>query len=103
MNRRACGPTPGSCSLARTAADRPKRLSSAFTAEVDRAGLHASGSTACGRPTRPWHCAPGCSPEVVSKRLGHSSVVIMLTIYAHVFEEDDEAAAELVAEAIYGE
>lgn len=41
------------------------------------------------------------SPEVVSKRLGHSSVVITLSIYAHVFEQDDEAAAERVAAAIY--
>ncbi len=44
----------------------------------------------------------GVSPEVVSKRLGHASVVITLSIYAHVFEQDDQAAAELAAEAIYG-
>ncbi len=42
------------------------------------------------------------SPEVVSKRLGHSSVVVSLSIYAHVFEQDDQAAAEQVAAAIWG-
>jgi hypothetical protein len=42
------------------------------------------------------------SPEVVSKRPGHSSVVITLSLYAHVFEQDDQAAADLTARAIYG-
>jgi integrase len=44
----------------------------------------------------------GVSPEVVSKRLGHASVIITLGIYAHVFEQDDQAAADLTADAIYG-
>jgi integrase len=38
----------------------------------------------------------------VSKRLGHASVVITLSIYAHVFEQDDQAAGELTARAIFG-
>jgi integrase len=38
----------------------------------------------------------------VSKRLGHASVTTTLSIYAHVFEQDDEAAAQLVAQAIHG-
>ena len=41
-------------------------------------------------------------PEVASKRLGHASVVVTLSIYAHVFEQDDEAAAERTAEALRG-
>jgi integrase len=57
-----------------------------FTGEVGE-GLH---------PKR-----AGVSPEVVSKRLGHSSVVITLSLYAHVFEQDDQAAADLTAQAIY--
>ncbi len=44
----------------------------------------------------------GVSPEVVSQRLGHASVVITLSLYAHVFEQDDQAAAELTADAIFG-
>lgn len=55
----------------------------------------------------PQHCGlpvmrAGVSPEVVSERLGHASVVITLSIYAHVFEQDDQAAAELTARAIFG-
>jgi len=42
------------------------------------------------------------SPEVVSKRLGHSSVVITLSLYAHVFEQDDQAAANVTAQVISG-
>ena len=42
------------------------------------------------------------SPEVLAKRLGHASVVVTLSIYAHVFEQDDQAAAERVADAIFG-
>ncbi|MFP4148291.1 MAG: hypothetical protein ACLFV0_02260 [Nitriliruptoraceae bacterium] len=30
------------------------------------------------------------------------SVVVTLSIYAHVFEQDDQAAAELTARAIFG-
>lgn len=82
---------------------RPKRLSSAFTAEVDRAGLPRIGVHGLRHAYATAALRAGVSPEVVSKRLGHSSVMITLTIYAHVFEQDDEAAAELVAEAIYGE
>ena len=39
---------------------------------------------------------------VLAERLGHSSVVVALSIYAHVFEQDDQAAAELTAAAVYG-
>lgn len=58
-------------------------------------------------------CAPdkhmGLAPKsvrhvhtVISRRLGHASVVITLSIYAHVSEQDDQAAAELAASSIYG-
>ena len=42
------------------------------------------------------------SPEVVSKRLGHSSVVITLSLYAHVFDQDEQAAAHVTAQAFSG-
>jgi integrase len=81
---------------------RPKRLSSTFTrttarADLPRIGLHGLRHTYATAALR-----AGVSPEVVSKRLGHSSVTITLSIYAHVFEQDDEAAAQLVAQAIHG-
>ncbi len=82
---------------------RPKRLSSAFAAEVDGAGLPPIGIHGLRHTYATAALRAGVSPEVVSKRLEHSSVAITLTIYAHVFEQDDEAAAELVAGAIYAE
>ncbi|TVR25377.1 MAG: site-specific integrase [Nitriliruptor sp.] len=81
---------------------RPKRISSGFTAAVDRLGLPRIGVHGLRHSYATAALRAGVSPEVVSKRLGHASVVITLSIYAHVFEQDDEAAAELAAEAIYG-
>ena len=34
----------------------------------------------------------GVSPKVVSERLGHSSVIVTLNIYAHVLEEMEQEA-----------
>lgn len=81
---------------------RPKRLSSAFTAASDGAGLPRVGVHGLRHSYATAALRAGVSPEVVSKRLGHASVVITLSLYAHVFEQDDEAAAELTAAAIYG-
>ena len=80
----------------------PKRLSSAFTSAVDRVALSRIGVHGLRHSYATAALRAGVSPEVVSKRLGHSSVVVTLSIYAHVFEQDDEAAAQLAAEAIYG-
>ncbi len=44
----------------------------------------------------------GVPAEVLSKRLGHSSVAITLDIYRHVQEGEDAAAAALAAGAILG-
>lgn len=82
---------------------RPKRVSSVFTAAVDRAGLPRIGVHGLRHTYATAALRAGVSPEVVSKRLGHSSVVVTLSIYAHVFEQDDQAAAEQVADAIYGQ
>lgn len=81
---------------------RPKRLSSAFTAQVDRAGLPRIGVHGLRHSYATAALRAGVSPEIVSKRLGHSSVVVTLSIYAHVFERDGQAAAERAATAIYG-
>ena len=81
---------------------RPKRLSSDFVEAAARAGLPAIGMHGLRHSYATAALRAGVSPEVVSKRLGHSSVVMTLTTYAHVFEQDDEAAAELAAAAILG-
>jgi len=81
---------------------RPKRLSSAFTALVDRIGLPRIGVHGLRHSYATAALRAGVSPEVVSKRLGHASIVVTLSIYAHVFEQDDQAAAERAAAAIYG-
>lgn len=81
---------------------RPKRLSSVFTETTDRLDLPRIGLHGVRHTYATLALRAGVSPEVVSKRLGHASVVITLTIYAHVFEQDDQAAAEQVAAAIYG-
>ncbi len=52
-----------------------------------------TGPRAAGARLRPSHG---------SKRLGHASAVVTLSIYAHVFEQVDQAAAELTARAIFG-
>jgi integrase len=80
----------------------PKRLSRVFTAAAERHGLPRIGVHGLRHSYATAALRAGVSPEVVSKRLGHASVVITLSIYAHVFEQDDEAAAELAAGAIYG-
>jgi integrase len=81
---------------------RPKRVSSAFTATTDRLGLSRLGVHRLRHSYATAALRAGVSPEVVSKRLGHSSVVITLSLYAHVFEQDDRAAADRTARAIYG-
>jgi integrase len=72
---------------------RPKRVSSAFTATTDRIGLPRIGVHGLRHSYATTALRAGVSPEVVSKRLGHSSVVITLGLYAHVFEQDAQAAA----------
>jgi integrase len=81
---------------------RPKRLSSQFTTASDAAGLPRIGAHGLRHSYATAALRAGVSPEVVSKRLGHASVVVTLSIYAHVFEQDDQAAAELTARAIFG-
>lgn len=104
--RLAAGPAWQDTGLVFTREDgtghRPKRLSSNFTALVDRAGFPRIGIHGLRHTYATAALRAGVSPEVVSKRLGHSSVVITLSIYAHVFEQDDQAAAERAAAAIYG-
>ena len=79
-----------------------KRLSSTFTEAVDRVGLQRIGLHGLKHSYATAALRAGVSPEVLAKRLGHASVVVTLSIYAHVSEQDDQAAAERVADAILG-
>jgi integrase len=81
---------------------RPQRLSSVFTSATERAGLPPIGAHGLRHTYATAALRAGVSPEIVSKRVGHASVTITLSIYAHVFEQDDRAAADLVAGAIHG-
>jgi integrase len=44
--------------------------------------------------------AGGLDVVSVSRRLGHSGPTIMLSVYAHLFETKDEAAAEAIAKVL---
>lgn len=45
----------------------------------------------CRHSHSTWLLTSGISPHLVSKRLGHSDIVITLRIYAHCFTHDEEA------------
>ncbi len=81
---------------------RPKRLSSAFTEAAQHAGLDSIGVHGLRHSYATAALRAGVSPEVVSKRLGHADVTVTLGIYAHAFDNDDQVAANRVADAIYG-
>jgi integrase len=103
-DRLAAGPAWRDTGLVFTRLDgtahRPKRLSSTFTTQVDLLGLPRIGLHGLRHTYATAALRAGVSPEIVSRRLGHSSVIITLTLYAHVFEQDDQAAADRVAELI---
>ena len=64
-------------------------------ANVPRIGFHGlrhSGATGLARA--------GVAPEVLSKRLGHSSVITTLDLYAHSRVQDQAASADAFADAI---
>lgn len=46
--------------------------------------------------------AAGVPVKVLSQRLGHADIGVTLRIYAHVMPGDDEPAAALAANAIFG-
>lgn len=76
----------------------------------DSSACAINSSMALGLPRIGFHGLPhsyataalraGVSPEVLCTRLGHSSVVITLSMYAHVLEQDDQAATYRVATLI---
>lgn len=79
---------------------RPKQFTREWVRHAKRAGLppvtpHGGRHTYATLALR-----AGVPVHVVSKRLGHASPEITLQVYSHVLEGDDEAAAQVAAEAI---
>ena len=44
--------------------------------------------------------ASGADPVTVSRRLGHGSPVVTLSVYAHLFDRSDEGAAQAIDAAM---
>jgi integrase len=42
------------------------------------------------------------TPVTISRRLGHSSPVVTLTVYAHLFDKTDTTAAKTIEAAMTG-
>jgi integrase len=40
--------------------------------------------------------------KTISERIGHADINVTLSVYDHVFVQDDEAAASSIANHIYG-
>ena len=65
-----------------------------------------------GIPSVKFHClrhthasaliAAGLDVVKVSKRLGHASPTITLNVYAHLFNKNDDGAAQAIESAIGG-
>lgn len=73
---------------------RRKRISANFTRQADLAGLPRISFRDLRHAYATIALRAGVCPEAVSKRLDHSSVVITLSLYAHVFEHDDRGSAD---------
>jgi hypothetical protein len=46
--------------------------------------------------------ASGLDPLTVPRRVGHSSAVVTLKTYAHMFEKTDAVAADMIDAALKG-
>lgn len=92
---------PGSyvCCRAHGSPIRPSDFSSNFAAFVKRHHLPPGGIHALRHSHATWMVTQNVHPKVISKRLGHASIGIMMDIYADAFEEvGREAAACLDAD-----
>lgn len=81
----------------------PERVTTWVRKHADELGLKRIGVHGLRHTHATIALRAGISPEVVQKRLGHADVSTTLSIYAHVFEHDDQGAAELVAAVMRGE
>ena len=65
-----------------------------------RAACHASRFMRCAIVTPQALIASGMDPVTVSRRLGHGSPTVTMSVYAHLFGRSDEAAAEAMDAAM---
>lgn len=81
---------------------KPERLTQAFHALRARAGIRP-GRLHDVRHSHASHLLTrGVPVHVVSARLGHSSPVVTLSVYAHVLPKSDEQAASVIASVLDG-
>jgi len=94
------GPKAPLVTLGRNALVRPSELSSAFRGICEDHGMPAGVTFHSLRHTHAtWLLLQGVDMRTVSERLGHSSVGVTLSIYAHVLPGRDAQAAEAFARA----
>lgn len=80
----------------------PRNVSMAFGRRVRRAGLPSIRLHDLRHTWASLALRAGISPKVVQERLGHSSVVITLSIYSHVSADTHQDAARAVAALLGG-
>ena len=80
----------------------PQVLSRRFKAQAKSAGLPIIRFHDVRHSYATAALAAGVPVKVLSQRLGHADIGVTLRIYAHVMPGDDEAAAALAANAIFG-
>jgi integrase len=80
----------------------PDRYTKAFRRIAAKAGLPNMRLHDARRTYATLQLAGGVHPTVVSRALGHSSVAITDSIYAHVMPSHTEAAAAVIDAALGG-
>jgi len=79
----------------------PQVFTRRFAAVVQRAGLPTIRLHDVRHSYATAALAAGVPVKVLSRRLGHADIAVTLRVYAHVLPGDDEAAAEMVAAALF--
>jgi hypothetical protein len=69
----------------------------AVAAGVALAGFEVGDVALLRRRNQPAACPAGIDVVTVSRRLGHGSPAITLSVYAHLFKTDQAAAAAIEA------
>jgi integrase len=82
---------------------QPQHVSQAFEARQRRAGLPIIRLHDLRHTAATIALSAGIHPKIVSERLGHSTVQLTLDRYSHVVDGLQEAAAQQIGDAIFGE
>ena len=83
-------------------APHPERLSKVFAGEARKAGLGVIRFHDLRHTYATIALQAGVHIKVVSERLGHSDIALTLNIYSHAIPALEEAAADRVADVIFG-